>query len=108
MCYLCRTNTVQKILPHSAPTNEPNRHQQRSTTMNTNPNDGFNTFDDLQIEDHFDDSIEPGDTTLDADDEGDPDDGPNYGNNSLDDAEALASAGFGTDEDYGYYGGDEW
>ena len=24
-----------------------------------------------------------------------------------DDAEALASAGFGTDEDYGYYGGDE-
>lgn len=21
---------------------------------------------------------------------------------------ALASAGFGTDEDYGYYGGDEW
>jgi len=79
--------------------------------MNTNPNDGFNTFDDLQIEDHFDDSIEPGDTTLDADGDpdGDPDDGPNYGNNSLDDAEALASAGFGTDEDYGYYGGgDEW
>lgn len=25
----------------------------------------------------------------------------------MDDAEALASAGFGTDEDYGYYGGDE-
>ena len=25
-----------------------------------------------------------------------------------DDAEALASAGFGTDEDYGYFGGDEW
>ena len=24
-----------------------------------------------------------------------------------DDAGALASAGFGTDEDYGYYGGDE-
>lgn len=24
-----------------------------------------------------------------------------------DDAEALASAGFGTDEDYGYYGGNE-
>jgi len=24
-----------------------------------------------------------------------------------DDGEALASAGFGTDEDYGYYGGDE-
>jgi hypothetical protein len=24
-----------------------------------------------------------------------------------DDAEALASAGFGTDEDYGYYGGDD-
>ena len=25
-----------------------------------------------------------------------------------DDAEALASAGFGTDEDYGYYGGEDW
>lgn len=26
-----------------------------------------------------------------------------------DDGEALASAGFGTDEDYGYYGdGDDW
>ena len=24
------------------------------------------------------------------------------------DADALASAGFGTDEDYGGYGGDEW
>lgn len=24
------------------------------------------------------------------------------------DAVALASAGWGTDEDYGYYGGDEW
>lgn len=24
------------------------------------------------------------------------------------DADALASAGWGTDEDYGYYGGDEW
>ena len=24
------------------------------------------------------------------------------------DADALASAGFGTDEDYGSYGGDEW
>jgi len=24
-----------------------------------------------------------------------------------DDGDALASAGFGTDEDYGYYGGDE-
>lgn len=25
-----------------------------------------------------------------------------------DDAEALASAGFGTDEDYGYYGGEDY
>ena len=24
------------------------------------------------------------------------------------DGDALASAGFGTDEDYGYFGGDEW
>jgi hypothetical protein len=24
------------------------------------------------------------------------------------DGDALASAGFGTDEDYGYYGGEDW
>jgi hypothetical protein len=24
------------------------------------------------------------------------------------DADTLASAGYGTDEDYGYFGGDEW
>lgn len=30
-------------------------------------------------------------------------------NDMSDDADALASAGFGTDEDYGYYGeGDDW
>lgn len=29
-----------------------------------------------------------------------------YIDNHMDDAEALASAGFGTDEDYGYYGDD--
>lgn len=29
--------------------------------------------------------------------------------NYMDDAEVLASAGWGTDEDYGYYGGtDDW
>ena len=28
--------------------------------------------------------------------------------NLLDDAEALASAGWGTDEDYGYVGGDDF
>lgn len=36
-----------------------------------------------------------------------PDGDTSYGDNSLDDGEALASAGFGTDEDYGYYGGEE-
>ena len=35
-------------------------------------------------------------------------DEPYYGDNFLDDAEALASAGWGTDEDYGYFGGDEY
>lgn len=30
-----------------------------------------------------------------------------YYNDLSDDAEALASAGMGTDEDYGYYGGDD-
>ena len=35
MCDLCRTNTVQEILQHSAPTNEPNRIHERTTTMNT-------------------------------------------------------------------------
>ena len=28
--------------------------------------------------------------------------------NLLDDADALASAGWGTDEDYGYFGGDDF
>ena len=31
-----------------------------------------------------------------------------YTNDLSDDGDALASAGFGTDEDYGYFGGDEW
>ena len=35
---------------------------------------------------------------------GDFDYEPNEPNDSFADAEALASAGFGTDEDYGYYG----
>lgn len=43
---------------------------------------------------------------------GDGDDEPDTqcGDNSLDDGEALASAGFGTDEDYGDFGGggDDW
>ena len=29
-------------------------------------------------------------------------------NNLLEDADALASAGWGTDEDYGYFGGDDF
>lgn len=33
---------------------------------------------------------------------------PYYGDNFLDDAEALASAGWGTDEDYGYFGEDDF
>jgi len=33
---------------------------------------------------------------------------PHYGDNFLDDAEALASAGWGTDEDYGYFGEDDF
>jgi len=35
------------------------------------------------------------------------DDGDQGSHDMSDDAEALASAGFGTDEDYGYYGGNE-
>ena len=31
-------------------------------------------------------------------------DEPNYPNDSFDDGQVLASAGWGTDEDYGYYG----
>jgi hypothetical protein len=40
--------------------------------------------------------------------EGDMDGEPQGSYDLSDDAEALASAGFGTDEDYGYYGGDEY
>ena len=41
-------------------------------------------------------------------DEWDTDGEPAGSYDLSDDAEALASAGFGTDEDYGYFGGDEW
>ena len=44
-----------------------------------------------------------------ADDEPQADDGEPHGSHDLsDDGEALASAGFGTDEDYGCYGGDDY
>ena len=36
------------------------------------------------------------------------DDEPHGSHDLSDDAEALASAGWGTDEDYGDYGSDEW
>ena len=36
------------------------------------------------------------------------DDEPHGSHDSSDDGDALASAGFGTDEDYGGYGGDEY
>jgi hypothetical protein len=39
---------------------------------------------------------------------GDEDGEPEGSYDLSDDADALASAGFGTDEDYGYYGGEEW
>lgn len=39
------------------------------------------------------------------DDSGEP---PQGSYDLTDDADALRSAGFGTDEDYGYYGGDEY
>ncbi len=43
------------------------------------------------------------------DDERDYEDCYPYNSHDLsDDAEALASAGFGTDEDYGDYGGDDY
>lgn len=38
-----------------------------------------------------------------------PEEYESYGPDDLsDDGDALASAGWGTDEDYGYYGGDEY
>ena len=44
---------------------------------------------------------------IDADEWDSDDDGEPHGSHDLsDDAEALASAGWGTDEDYGYYGDD--
>ena len=52
-----------------------------------------------------------GESVGDIQDPGDvePDDWDDYGpDNYLDDGEALASAGMGTDEDYGYFGGDDF
>ena len=46
---------------------------------------------------------------MDDDEEIDPADDFDYEyDDSWMDADALASAGWGTDEDYGCYGGDEW
>ena len=36
------------------------------------------------------------------------DDFVEFPNGEFPDGDALASAGFGTDEDYGYFGGDDW
>lgn len=58
--------------------------------------------DDPESSDPFPEEVESGD-------EGDDFDGEPVGPDDLsDDGDALASAGFGTDEDYGYDGGDEW
>jgi hypothetical protein len=48
------------------------------------------------------------DFEIDGDDDYVPNDEPNVPHDLSDDAEALASIGWGTDEDYGYYGGDEY
>ena len=74
---------------------------------------GFDDFDTtITAEEFYEadylDLIEeaPGDTT---DEPPFEDDGEPEGFYDLsDDGDALASAGFGTDEDYGYFGGDEW
>jgi len=74
---------------------------------------GFDDFDTtITAEEFYEadylDLIEeaPGDTT---DEPPSEDDGEPMGSYDLsDDGDALASAGFGTDEDYGYFGGDEW
>lgn len=52
--------------------------------------------------------IEEHDEELLDDDSAEWDDGDYYGDTLEADAEVLASAGMGTDEDYGYFGGDEW
>jgi|TARA_Y100000034_G_scaffold82330_1_gene98655 hypothetical protein len=62
------------------------------------------------------DPIGPFETSTDAWEEGVRDDtpgAPDYDeparpDDGYDDGQALASAGMGTDEDYGCYGGDEW
>lgn len=68
-------------------------------------------YEDLHVLPEHDDPENNGETQGpefgDGDDE--PDGDTQCGDNSLDDGEALASAGFGTDEDYGDYGGgDDW
>ena len=70
------------------------------------------TLDPEDYEEMFEHIDDPQELDFDADDDVEIDeedyDEPYYGDNFLDDAEALASAGWGTDEDYGYFGGDEY
>ena len=70
------------------------------------------TLDPEDYEEMFEHIDDPQELDFDDDDYVEIDeedyDEPYYGDNFLDDAEALASAGWGTDEDYGYFGGDEY
>jgi len=59
----------------------------KETTMNPNDEREYTDYDMPQIEEYVDDEP-PGMTDVEAD------------------ADTLASAGWGTDEDYGYYGDD--
>lgn len=63
-----------------------------------------------EIDDRFFSDEDEGDSDEGDSDEGDDLDGETVGpDNFSDDGEALASIGWGTDEDYGCYdGGDEW
>ncbi len=75
---------------------------------------GFDDFDTQVSAEEYYDRDERGieddrDWAEDREQYGYTEDGEPQGSYDLsDDGDALASAGFGTDEDYGYFGGDEW
>ena len=91
--------------------NETDELQQQLDILNAKADDAFAAGDREAYEALVDQMIELENTHLDAGgelplprhkDQEDPDDYDDY----EDDAYAMASAGFGTDEDYGYYGDD--
>jgi hypothetical protein len=108
-------------------TNEPERNEEEKSPskwdetyfLRNNKTGEFYTYEDeseakTALEDYYGDEdwcLYKGDEEVECEDHedenSDDEHDPFHGRDAEADGDALASAGYGTDEDYGYYGGDE-